>query len=107
MERDLTIKVDRIERWSFASGGSSELYKGKYLGCTVSISAYFTVFASDFIIFQVAVKVIKNSPDPEGFDVIFYLFPVISFLILYGSSGNFVERQQSGHISITPTYYHC
>jgi hypothetical protein len=42
---NLTGQVDRIECWSFASGGSLELYKGKYLGRTMSISAYFTIFA--------------------------------------------------------------
>jgi hypothetical protein len=102
-ECDLTSKVARIERWSSASGASSELYKGKYLGRTVSISAYFTIFAWDFIIIQVVVKVIKDSPDPEGFDVIFYLFPTISSLMLCVSSRNFVERRQSGRTWIIPT----
>ena len=74
--RDLTGQVMRIDRWSFAWGGSADIYKGGYLGRTVSINQCIFIHlchSLDFIVFQVAVKIMKGFPDSEAFNVRFYL----------------------------------
>jgi hypothetical protein len=74
--RDLTSQVTRIDRWSFAWGGSADIYKGKYLGRTVSINqCILSISQLKFIVLQVAVKIMKGFPDSEAFNVRLY-FPL-------------------------------
>ena len=61
----------------------------------------------DFIVFQVAVKIMKGFPDSEASNVRFYLtaptIPCIIFYIVY-FSGDFVEKSRFGRVSITLIY---
>ena len=61
----------------------------------------------NFIVFQVAVKIMKGFPDSEAFNVRFHLaaptIPCLIFYIVY-FSGDFVEKSRFGRVSITPIY---
>jgi len=46
LTHDLTGQVTKIDRWSFACGGSADIYKGRYLERTVSICASLSVSAA-------------------------------------------------------------